>query len=112
MPSLEGYRSYEVPEELADHFEWDPIKAGANREKHRTDFWMAVRIWQADVIERPDTRRTYGENRIQAFGKLGRRTMAVVFVWRGRRRRIISARKANLREQRFYETSIERRQNG
>jgi uncharacterized protein len=109
MPSPKDRGSYEVPADLVSDFEWDPAKAGANRQKHRTDFWVAVRIWQGDVLERPDTRRVYGEERIQAFGQVEGRTIAVIFTWREGRRRIISARKANLREQRFFIESIRRR---
>ncbi|HXP03162.1 MAG TPA: BrnT family toxin [Stellaceae bacterium] len=46
---------------------------------------------------------------MQAFGKVNGRTITVIFTWRGRKRRIISARKANLHEQRFFEEAIQRR---
>ena len=65
----EDLSDFEVPAELANDFDWDPVKARANRQNHHMDFWIAVRIWQGDVVERPDTRRAYGEDRIQAFGK-------------------------------------------
>jgi uncharacterized DUF497 family protein len=103
----EDYRDYAVPPDLASEFDWDPVKARVNRQEHRTDFSMAVRIWQEKVIERSDARRDYGEERIQAFGKIDGRTMVVIFTWRGTKRRIISARKANRREQRFFEKAVQ-----
>jgi uncharacterized protein len=89
-----------------DQFEWDPVKAQANLAKHRTDFSMAIRIWQGEVVERPDTRHAYGEARVQAFGEIDGRIMAVIFTWRGSKRRIISARKANFREQQFFRQTL------
>jgi uncharacterized DUF497 family protein len=88
-------------------FEWDPAKEVENLRKHRTDFATASRIWQGSVLERTDNRRNYGEARILAFGKVNGRLMAVLFTWRGANRRIISARKANRREQRRYEAEID-----
>ena len=93
--------------DAVDGFEWDSVKAQTNLEKHRTDFSMAIRIWERPVVERTDGRRPYGEIRMQAFGKIDGRTMAVIFTWRGTKRRIISARKANLREQRFFEKALQ-----
>src|SRR5579862_5976789 len=102
MSSQEDRPDYLFPGNVMDEFEWDPIKAQANFQKHRTDFSTAVRIWQGKVIERHDTRRAYGEIRIQAFGAVDGRIMAVIVTWRGTKRRIISARKANSREQRVF----------
>jgi uncharacterized protein len=88
-------------------FEWDPVKEAENLRKHGTDFLTASRIWHRPVIERTDNRRDYGEARLLAFGKVNGRLMAVLFTWRGANRRIISARKANRREQRRYQAEID-----
>ena len=86
-----------------DGFEWDLEKEAWNIRERDVDFAMASRIWDGPVIEKIDSRRDYGEVRILAFGKLEGRLMAVLFTWRGENRRIISARKANRREQRRFE---------
>jgi uncharacterized DUF497 family protein len=90
---------------MAD-FEWDPAKEEKNVRERDLDFTMASRIWDRPVLEMIDGRRDYGETRIMAFGKIDGRLIAVLFTWRGVRRRIISARKANRREQRRFEAEI------
>ncbi len=87
-------------------FEWDPKKEAENLRKHGVDFTIGSRIWHGPVLERIDDRRAYGEVRILAFGKVNGRLMAVLYTWRGAVRRIISARKANRREQRRFEAEI------
>jgi uncharacterized protein len=87
-------------------FEWDPIKEARNIRDRDLDFATASEIWHDRVIEKIDDRRDYGEIRILAFGKVNERLTAVLFTWRGTRRRIISARKANRREQRRFETEF------
>ena len=83
-------------------FEWDAAKNAANIAKHGIDFEDATRIFDGPVLERPDERRNYGETRIVAFGVLENRELAVVYTMRGRRRRIISARRANSSEREAY----------
>ncbi len=87
-------------------FEWDPAKEAKNIEERGISFWIASSIWGAQVLEKIDDRRDYGERRILAFGKVEGRLMAVLYTWRGRNRRIISARKANRCEQRRFESEI------
>jgi uncharacterized protein len=77
-----------------------------NIHKHGVDFATASRLWDAPVLEREDERRDYGETRVLAFGRVDGRLMAVLYTWRGVHRRIISARKANRREQRRFEAEI------
>ena len=96
---------------MAD-FEWDPEKERINTTKHKVDFRAASRIWEGIVLESMDDRRDYGEIRIQALGEVDGRLMVVVFTWRGTTRRIISARKANPREQRRFEATIRRKGEG
>jgi uncharacterized protein len=90
---------------MAD-FEWDPAKEEKNIRERGLDFTTASRIWDGPVLEQIDGRQDYGETRILAFGKIGDRLTAVLFTWRGATRRIISARKANRREQRRFEAEI------
>lgn len=84
-------------------FEWDPNKEERNILDRGLDFRTASRIWEGPVLEKVDARHDYGETRIMAFGKVNGRLMAVLYTWRGGNRRIISARKANGREQRRFE---------
>ena len=87
-------------------FEWDPEKEALNIRKHGIDFTSASLIWDDDVLERIDTRRDYGEVRVQAFGAVESRILTVIFTWREDIRRIILARRANLREKRLFEAEI------
>lgn len=87
-------------------FEWDPSKEAENLRKHGTDFTTASWVWRGSVLERVDDRRDYGEVRILAFGKVDGRLIAVIYTRRGASRRIISARKANRREQRRFKEEI------
>ncbi len=83
-------------------FEWDPAKNEANLRKHGVDFEDAIRIFEGPTLEREDTRRHYGERRIQALGRSGKDVLFVVYTWRGAMRRIISARGASRYEREAY----------
>jgi uncharacterized protein len=83
-------------------FEWDPDKNAANIAKHGIDFEDAIRIFEEPVLESIDERHEYGEARVVAFGVVDGRELAVVYTIRGRRRRIISARRAHHRERKAY----------
>lgn len=93
-------------ERRMNEFEWDPSNEAENLRKHGTDFTTASWIWRGPVLERVDDRRDYGEVRILAFGAVDGRLMAVLFTRRRANRRIISARKANQREQRRFDEEI------
>lgn len=88
--------------------EFDPRKSRANLEKHGIDLPTAARIWEDVVIERQDNRRDYGETRIIALGAIEGRVLVVVYTWRGDRRRLISARKANTDESQIYRSTLAR----
>ena len=86
-----------------DEFEWDDRKAARNVAKHKISFEIA-RLAFADPysIERPDESEDYGEDRIELLGVVRGRVLHVVFVFRGERVRILSARGAEPHEQRRY----------
>jgi uncharacterized DUF497 family protein len=84
-------------------FEWDENKNLSNLAKHRLDFSDAIAIFEGFVVEVPDLRRDYGEERFRAFGVAGGEVLCVVFTWRGGNRRVISARKAGIRERANYQ---------
>jgi uncharacterized DUF497 family protein len=83
-------------------FEWDPEKHQANRAKHGVGFDDASRIFEGRVLEKIDNRRDYGEQRIAAVGVVNGLELFVAYTWRGSRRRIISARRANKHEKQAY----------
>lgn len=87
--------------------EWDEAKRLSNIEKHAVDFDAVTACdWSlAYVVE--DTRKEYGERRYVAFAPPNQRIHVVVYVVRAGARRLISARKANVREVRFYEAQMD-----
>ena len=93
-------------------FEWDERKNVRNFEVHGISFEDAPRIFGSPALEFPvvefkDERRDYGEDRMIALGKHGPDLIAVVYTWRGRNRRIISARRASGSERKEYQTLFE-----
>lgn len=87
-------------------FEWDDNKNESNYEKHHVRFDDAMFIFEGPLLEREDIRTYDGETRFVAFGYVDGRLLAVVYTWRGNICRIISARKANKREQRAYRSAF------
>lgn len=85
-------------------FEWDETKAASNLRKHGVDFDDALRVFlDPGRLVAEDERRDYGEHRFRVLGGVDGRVLLVVYTWRGRVCRLISARKANGRERRRYE---------
>jgi uncharacterized DUF497 family protein len=91
---------------MAIIFEWDSPKALANRRKHGVSFEQALSVFR-DPLARsmPDVVHSDLEMRQVILGESGspRRLLVVVFVERGDRYRIISARLATKRERLDYE---------
>jgi len=83
-------------------FEWDEPKRQRNQSEHGVDFADVASIFDLPTVERIDDRFDYGEVRVRCLGEIGGRIYVVIYTWRGQNRRIISARKANVREQRTY----------
>ena len=84
-------------------FEWDPVKAGRNVEKHGVDFATVAEIFDdPDLLVVIDP-RAYGERWYQAIGAVGGVILFVAYTMRGDDvRRIISARRASRRERAAY----------
>ncbi len=87
-------------------FIWDPRKNRANVRKHGIDFEDAIAIFDGPYMEIPDDRYDYGEDRMIVYGQLGPHIIALVFVTREERRRLLSARKATKAEARSYLEAI------
>ena len=84
-------------------YEWDEAKRQSNIAKHGIDFALIEEFDWATVKEEPAVRD--GEERIVAFGYVGSRLHMFAYVERGANIRIISMRKANLREENRYAAS-------
>jgi uncharacterized DUF497 family protein len=65
-------------------FEWDTAKNAAIILKHGIDFEDAIRIFDAPVLEKEDSRRNYGELRFLVFGIVEGRDLVVVYTPAGR----------------------------
>ncbi len=88
-------------------FEWDDRKAARNFVKHGVPFEYAARVFlDPHRLESRDTRRDYGEERYIALGRIEARLFAVAYTPRGTVIRLISARKANDREQGKYNETL------
>ena len=81
-------------------YEWDEAKRHENLKKHLIDFRLAEGFeWVTATIE---TSIRHGETRHNAIGYINNRLYHIVFVDRSDRRRVISLRKANRREEKRY----------
>ncbi|RYF47975.1 MAG: BrnT family toxin [Comamonadaceae bacterium] len=87
--------------------EYDTQKDAANLLKHGVSLSLASEIDWSAVQCFVDDRADYGEVREVGYTVIAQRLYSVVFVQRGDVMRIISLRKANSREIRHYEKSIE-----
>jgi uncharacterized DUF497 family protein len=83
-------------------YEWD----AANLTKHGIDFEDAIAIFDGPVLEKVDKRIDYGEERFAAVGIAHGLELFVVYTWRGRNRRLISARRASRDERKPYYQAV------
>lgn len=85
-------------------FEWDKKKAKSNKEKHDFSFPEATEIFKDDKKKtKQDTRHDYGEERFVTVGRVKKGVSTVVHTPRGNKTRLISARRANKKEKKWYE---------
>lgn len=82
---------------------FDHEKDMLNRSKHGISLAEAAKLDWDDALVLQDERREYGEARLVALAPMAERLWVVVFTDRPEGRRVISLRKANLREYRRYE---------
>ncbi|MEW6778042.1 MAG: BrnT family toxin [Bdellovibrionota bacterium] len=90
-------------------FEWDPVKARSNLEKHGISFEEAMTAFNDPwMFLAPDpAHSTESEVREWLIGESVAGLLVVVFTRRANGYRLISARKANARERRPYEAAKE-----
>jgi len=88
-------------------FEWDAWKAAQNIAKHGIPFEYAARVFLDPYrLDSEDQRRDYREERRLTLGNIEGRLYAIAYTVRGTAVRLISARKANEREQRQYDETL------
>ena len=88
-------------------FVFDLAKDATNLSKHGVSLALAEILFAGPHVSLTDDRFVYGEVRQVAFGLIGGRLFACVYVDRGKERRVISLRKANQREVKRYGEDFE-----
>ncbi len=84
-------------------FEWDEAKSERCRKERGFSFADMLPVFSdPERMVEPDSRYEYGEERFCLYGRIEGRLFIVVYTVRGETIRIISARKANKREQKRY----------
>lgn len=81
---------------------WDEKKRLANIRAHGLDFVGCEAIWDGFTVIREDMRERYTEQRLVTFGRLNRQIVVLVYTERRRGPHIISLRRAEKYEARYY----------
>ncbi|NLX29246.1 MAG: BrnT family toxin [Bacteroidales bacterium] len=87
-------------------FEYDQHKNRSNIIKHGIDFADAESIFMYPMLIREVVRSDYGEQRWISIGLLKGIVVVMVFTIRRGKMRIISIRKANLKERDIYNEKV------
>ena len=88
-------------------FEWDEAKREVNIAKYGIDFLDVPEMFGGLMLVGTDSGKDYGETRKIGFGFIRGRLMVVAFTEREPNSiRIISARKANTREEAYYQEAV------
>jgi len=86
--------------------EYDAEKRALTLQHRGLDFARADRVFEGVTMTLEDDRIDYGEKRFQTIGRLGSKTVMVVWTPRGEARRIISMRECNVREREAYQRTL------
>ena len=81
---------------------WDKAKRESNIKNHKLDFAGCDAIWDHFTVTREDKRQDYGEERLVCFGRLGAQVVVMVYTERPSGSHVISLRKAEKHEARYY----------
>jgi uncharacterized DUF497 family protein len=84
-------------------YEWDESKNAINIVKHGVEFSLINGFDWSSALIVVDKLHGDSEQRFTAVGFIGDRLYVCIYTCRGEKRRIISLRKANLRERKSYE---------
>lgn len=88
-------------------FEWDPAKAKENIRIHGISFAVAVGVFEDENALTIEDLNAVGEQRFRSLGMDGLgRLLVVVYTYRGEKIRLISAWKANRKQERQYAQGI------
>jgi uncharacterized DUF497 family protein len=90
-------------------FVWDDAKSDDCFAARGFDLAYAIRAFlDPHRMIRQDERKSYGEERYQLFGRIDERLFVIVFTYRSAAIRIISTRKANVRQAKAYEVASDK----
>jgi uncharacterized protein len=81
---------------------WHESKRRANIKRHGLDFAGCEAIWDNFTVTREDIRKDYGEQRLVTFGTLRGEVVVLVYTERRRGPHVISLRRAEKYEARYY----------
>ena len=81
---------------------WRESKRRRNIKLHGLDFAGAEAIWDNFTVTREDLREDYGEKRMVTFGLLNGEVVVLVHIERDADMHVISLRKAEKYEARYY----------
>ena len=81
---------------------WIETKRKLNIKNHGLDFPGCDAIWDHFTVTREDIRHDYGEARLVCFGLLAGEVVVMVYTERPRGPHVISLRKAEKHETRYY----------
>ena len=81
---------------------WDESKRRKNIKDHGLDFLGCEAMWDSFTITREDVRQAYGEKRLVTFGLLEGSVAVLVYTERRAGPHVISLRKAEKHETRYY----------
>ena len=81
---------------------WDESKRKLNLKHHGLDFVKCDAIWDHFTVTREDKRHDYGEERLVCFGLLEAGVVVMVYTERPKVPHVISLRKAEKHEARYY----------
>ena len=87
---------------------WDERKRRRNIEVHGLDFVGCEAIWDDFTVTREDIRERYDEQRLVTFGRLNEQIVVLVYTERRKGPHIISLRKAEKYEARYYIAEAEK----
>jgi uncharacterized protein len=82
---------------------FDPAKNARNIVERGLSFERVAELDWETAVSQEDTRKDYGETRIQVLAFLGKRLHAAVVTIRGDALHVISFRRANRKEVKWYE---------
>lgn len=82
---------------------FDPAKNARNIVERGLSFELVAELDWETAVSQEDTRKDYGETRIQVLAFLGERLHAAVVTIRDDALHVISFRKANWKEVKWYE---------